>query len=157
MDYKALAAEFMESFFILNHTRPQRRMRECMQGEAFVIQFLSHAQRPVIPSEISATMGISSARIAAALGSLENKGLVTRRINPSDRRRILVELTGEGEAMAKEHHQMVLEHMTKMLSLLDETDATEYVRLTGKLAERISESGEFTISGPPLPKQQETT
>lgn len=132
-------------------------MRESMQGEAFVIQFLAHSPKAVIPSEISATMGISSARIAAALGNLENKKLITRSIDPSDRRRILVELTGEGEVMAREHHQMVLEHMTKMLSLLDEEEAIEYVRLTGKLAERISSSGEFTVSGPqPPPKQKRT-
>ena len=66
-----------------------------------VYSFLSAHENGVIPSDIS-KMGISSARIAAALNSLEKKAS-SRRIDTDDRRRILVNLTkmrtyGSGEA-----------------------------------------------------------
>ena len=53
----------------------------------FVLTYISKHGGSVIPSEISNEMGISTARIAAALGSLESKGLITRRIDERDRRR----------------------------------------------------------------------
>jgi DNA-binding MarR family transcriptional regulator len=109
-----------------------------MQGESFVLHYILHHEDSVLPSEICKIMGISSARIAAALNGLESKGVITRRIDTSDRRRILVDLTPKGKAMAEEQRQEMLENTSKMLSFLGEDDAKEYVRLTGKLAEYIT-------------------
>jgi Transcriptional regulators len=135
MDYRTLATEFMRNMYQLNKARPQKRMHESMQGETFVIHYLSMRGDSVLPSEISNVMGISTARIAATLNSLERKGLVTRRIDTSDRRRILVDLTSKGKAMGEERYHMMLEETAKLLSILGEQDAREYVRITGKLAE----------------------
>jgi len=138
MDYIKLAEEFMQKMFLLNKARPQRKLHESMQGESFVLHYISFHENSVLPSEICKMMGISSARIAAALNSLESKGIVTRRIDVSDRRRILVDLTPKGKAMAGEQRQEMLENTSKLLSLLGENDAREYVRLTGKLADFVS-------------------
>ena len=80
-------------------------------------------------------MSISTARIAAALGSLESKGLITRQIDKDDRRRILVSLTPEGEETARKQQQNVLNNISQMLQKLGEHDAKEYVRIMGKIAE----------------------
>jgi len=143
VDYKELAAEFMQKLHILNKARPHKRISESMHGEAFVLKYLSYQDGFVLPSEISNIMGISSARIAAALNSLERKGLITRQIDPSDRRRILVELTSEGKALAESQHQEILENTTKMFAFLGEHDAREYVRITGRLAEYVSQCKEM--------------
>lgn len=134
MDYRELAAELIENLFILNKTRPNKLVNESMQGESFVVQYIHRNKNSVLPGEISSRMGISSARIAAALNSLEKKGLVTRRIDTDDRRRILVDLTEKGRALAEEQRRMVLEDMTRLLSMLGEDDAREYVRITCRLA-----------------------
>ena len=139
LDYKALALEFIQYMHLLRHARPQKELNESMQGEAFVIQYLSHNDGSILPSEISNIMGISTARIAATLNSLERKGLVTRRIDTNDRRRILVDITLEGKALAEEQHEFMLNNLIKLLSLLDDNDAKEYVRITGKLAELASQ------------------
>ena len=88
-----------------------------------------------MPREISHEMGISSARIAGTLNGLERKGLITRQIDTSDRRRILVDLTPKGKTLVEERRQEALERVTKMFSKLGEHDAREYVRITAKLAE----------------------
>ncbi|MCL2085183.1 MAG: MarR family winged helix-turn-helix transcriptional regulator, partial [Oscillospiraceae bacterium] len=80
-------------------------------------------------------MRVSSARVAAALNSLEQKGLITRQINKDDRRKILVGVTEHGKKMAEKHRQDVIGVAAKLLNLLGEHDAKEYVRITGKLAE----------------------
>lgn len=135
MDYRELAAVMIEKMFILSKTRPNKLMKESMQGEAFVVQYIHQCKNSALPGKISSRMGISSARIAAALNSLEKKGLITRRIDADDRRRVLVDLTEEGKALAEEQRRMVLEDMTRMLSMLGEDDAREYVRITCRLAD----------------------
>lgn len=135
MDYKELALELMKEMYLLKQARPHKQINDSMQGEHFVLQYLAHSSGSVLPSEISIKMGISSARIAATLNSLERKGLITRRIDVSDRRRILVDLTAEGQALAERHHQTGIKMLTEILTMLGEHDAVEYVRITGRLAE----------------------
>lgn len=146
MDFEKLAAEYMESFYIINHRKMQRKMHNSMRGEAFIIQFLAQTEKALSPSDISDFMGISTARTAAALGSLEGKNLLTRKIDPSDRRKVLVELTPLGEEQAREHENFVLKHTANLLSLLNEDEAREYVRLTSLLASRVTESEETSSS-----------
>jgi DNA-binding MarR family transcriptional regulator len=93
----------------------------------------------VIPSEISNEVGISTARVAATLNSLESKGWVTRKIDVNDRRRILVEMTPEGKEQVEKHFQMIMNTTTNMLEYLGEHDANEYVRIMKRLAERRPE------------------
>lgn len=139
MDYEALALEFMQKMYILNRERAQKQFNESMQGESFVLQFLAHQEDAVLPSEISNFMGISTARIAVTLNNLERKGMITRRIDTSDRRKILVNLTSEGRTIAQEQQQAILDSITKMITLLGEHDAREYVRITGRMAEFASQ------------------
>ena len=141
MDYPALAVRLLDSMQALHRFRPQKHINEAMQGEAFVLRFLmTHEMHGggVLPGQISGEMGVSSARVAAALNSLESKGLITRQIDLSDRRKILVKITGEGKALARQQQQNVVAGAAKMLALLGEHDAQEYVRITGRLAEIAS-------------------
>lgn len=142
MDYSELASELMQKMYKMRQARSQKQVDESMQGEQFMLHFISFHQRSVLPSEISNTMGISSARIAAALNSLERKGLITRQIDISDRRQILVDLTPEGKALANEQHQKTMETLTNTLRQLGEHDAREYVRIIGRLAEFDSQYNE---------------
>jgi DNA-binding MarR family transcriptional regulator len=73
------------------------------------------------------------------LNSLESKGWITRKIDVSDRRRILVEMTPEGKEQVEKHFQMIMKTTTKMLEYLGEQDAKEYIRIMRRLAERNPE------------------
>jgi len=138
MDYPALAVRLLDSMQALHKARPQKHINESLHGEVFALRFIALNGDDVLPGEISGEMGVSSARIAAALNSLESKGLITRRIDPRDRRKILVGITPEGKALAQQQQQAVVAGTSKLLALLGEQDAQEYVRITGKLAEIAS-------------------
>ena len=137
MDYSALANELLEKTKSLRRAKPQKNMDVSMQGEAFVLHYLANRDEGVLPGEISNEMRVSSARIAQALNNIEKKGWITRRIDTQDRRRILVDLTPEGKAAAQRHRQAATDFAVKMLSMLGEHDAREYVRITGRLAEML--------------------
>ena len=143
MNYTQLATELLNKMQALRRAKPHKHMSEALQGEAFVLQYIAQHGKDVLPGEISAEMDVSSARIAAALNKLESKGLITRQIDLTDRRKILVSITQDGEALAAKHQETVTKEAAKMLELLGEEDAKEYIRITGKLAEKLPKNVDF--------------
>ena len=139
MDYTELAKQFLNNTYQFRKGRQQKKIDETMHGEAFVIMYISKRGGDVLPSEISNKMNITSARVAAALSSLENKGLITRTMDPNDRRKILVDLTPAGKELAESYEQKALDGAKRMLEMLGEQDALEFVRILGKLAKFSSE------------------
>ena len=117
MDYETLAREYMETLHKMRKRKNEKRINASLHGEQFVLTYVAHHDGSVIPSDISAEMGISTARIAAALGSLESKGLITRRIDEKDRRRILVELTSAGREKEAEHTKEIKRVIMRKLVL----------------------------------------
>jgi len=139
MDYEALAKTILGKMYALSRTRPQRSINAGMRGEGIVLQYIIRRECAVQPSEISSFMNISTARMAAALNNLQRKGLITRRIDPSDRRRILVELTDTGQAFAHEKQSHMLRHTTQLLERLGEQDAGELLRLLDRVTAIMAE------------------
>ena len=138
MDYKKLAEEFFRYNYLMSRTRPQRTLNESVRGEIFVLNLIARNDGDVLPSEISKESRLSTARIAAALNSLENKELITRQIDPKDRRRILVRLTEQGENLIRENQENGINEVAQMLRNLGEKDATEYIRIMGRIAENAA-------------------
>lgn len=142
MDYEALAAELLQRMFALGNERPHMDIAESLRGEMIALHFIERRGCPVKPSEISRGIRRTTARVAAALNSLEKKGLVTREIDENDRRRILVKITPAGRDMVEERHRDIIRIATTLLSMLGEEDAREYVRITGRLAEFAAQKAE---------------
>lgn len=142
MDYTKLAEEYLQKIHRLSKHGTYKEINESMHGEMFTLQYIAYHKGAVQPSEISNMTHVSSARVAATLNSLESKGLITRRIDTSDRRRILVELTQDGKEEAEKQFHMILEKVAKMLSVLGEHDAMEYVRIIGRLSDISSKNRE---------------
>jgi len=135
MDYNKLAEEFFQKMQLTQKARQQKQINETIHGEAFVLHCIKEKTGEIVPGDISAAMGVSSARVAAALNSLESKGYITREICGSDRRKIIIKLTQAGNIEAEEQMQRFLAMTAKMLAMLGEQDAREYVRISGRVAE----------------------
>lgn len=135
MDYMELAHEFMESMKAFRKARMHKNINDSLHGEAFILQCIYQQGGEILPGEISNEMEVSSARVAAALNSLEKKKLITRNIDVNDRRRILVALTPAGIEFAEQYRQTILRDTAGMLEKLGEHDAQEYVRINKRLAE----------------------
>ena len=137
MDYVKLAAELFNDMGNIRRVKSQKSINESLQGEAFVLHYIAKRGGDVQPGEIGSEMNVSTARIATALNSLEKKGLITRKIDTTNRRHILVGITQEGKKTAEEHQKFALENVAKMLELLGEQDAKEYVRIMRRLADLL--------------------
>ena len=139
MDYKKLAERFFYKSYQLKKYELQQIIDENVQGERFALLYIKNKKSPALPGEISGEMNISSARVATILNNLESKGLIERQIDRTDRRKILVTLTKEGEEKAKNHNEEVIAQIAKRLELLGEQDAEEFVRITGRIVDLASE------------------
>ena len=131
-----MAQEYMETMFYMRKVNSHKEIHDSVHGENFVLFFISQNGGKVIPSDISNEMGISSARVAAALNSLEKKGLIIRKIDTEDRRRILIDLTDSGREQVDNHYRMVMNMVKNMLQYLGENDAREFIRIMKRLAEK---------------------
>jgi len=108
------------------------------KGESFVLHVLSKKDE-MLPSELSAALGSSAARISAVLGTLEKKDQVERRIDPDNRRNILVSITEEGRTRVETE----MRKWTKTLELvfldMGEKDTKEYLRLSSQFFHLIQD------------------
>lgn len=74
------------------------------------------------------------ATVAALLARLEQRGLLSRDVDPGDRRRRLLRLTPEGESLLDRIRQVAEEVNEQLLRRLDEHERREFEVLVGKLA-----------------------
>lgn len=84
-------------------------------------------------------MGVSSARIAALLKHLEQKGWISRSADEHDERRVNVSLTDAGRELINSRRRDAIERVSAALRELGEEDAHEYVRLQQKMLDALSE------------------
>jgi DNA-binding MarR family transcriptional regulator len=140
MDYDDLSLEFIQNMRSVQTANKQKSIQDTVRGEVFVLYCIKENQGKTVPSLISDTMGVSSARVAMALNSLEEKGMITREIDVEDRRKIIVKLTSKGADHVEEWHKRYMENVKEILMQLGEEDATELVRIIGRLAEVLSKT-----------------
>lgn len=139
MDYSILAKKMLLLRAQLSHLPAGEAVSDACGGEFFALSLLL-AGAPSCPSALSRSMGVSSARIAALLKHLEQKGLVLRRTDEHDERRVNVSLTDAGRKLINERRREAIERVAAALRSLGEEDALEYIRLQQKMLDALSAS-----------------
>jgi len=84
---------------------------------------------------LSEALNSSTARISAALRTLEKKGQIHREIDTTNRRFILVTITEEGRERIRANMQRMQNHLIQVLTVMGEKDASEFVRLSTRFFE----------------------
>lgn len=139
MDYSILAEKMLLLRAQLSHLPAGEAVSDACGGEFFALSLLL-AGAPSCPSALSRSMGVSSARIAALLKHLEQKGLVLRRTDEHDERRVNVSLTDAGRKLINERRREAIERVAAALRSLGEEDALEYIRIQQKMLDALSAS-----------------
>lgn len=133
MDIDSMAAELLERMEGLQRHMPHKMIHHFSQGELFLLNHLRTADGVARPSEMSRAMGTSTARVAAALNSMERKGWVRREVDAADHRKTLVHITPEGLAFASSGRERLLFRVRQLLEALGEEDAAAYLRILTKI------------------------
>ncbi len=136
--------EIFEQLAHLGHAlRPD--MRNATRGEAAVIMTLHTADSPLTPTEIARRARISQARVANVLGALEKKGWVSREHDSVDRRRVVVSITPEGDAVRAARRRELDDAACAFLNRLGHEDTQELLRILKRCNQIIDEKNEDEV------------
>ena len=82
----------------IRHARPLTLFFGLTPARYDMLFAIREAPGPLLQSSLRRILGVTAPTISTMLASLEDLGLVHRRIDPTDRRQRIVELTAEGRA-----------------------------------------------------------
>jgi DNA-binding MarR family transcriptional regulator len=88
-------------------------------------------------SEIAERRGVDQSVVSRQIGELQQRGLVCRRPDPSDRRASLVRLTSEGHEVLRRSERLRQEWLRGALARTPTTDVEAAARLVTALAEEL--------------------
>lgn len=107
-------------------------LENMFKGEMLVLSLLAQNDGVSMPSALAQAMLSSTARIAAILGALEQKGQITREIDKNDRRKIVVMLTQVGKERLRVNWEYILKAKCEVFERMGERDTVEFVRLLNR-------------------------
>jgi len=119
---RALAAVYADRFKL---TRDQWR----------VIAQLAEG-RELKATELGTRTSLPKMQVSRALAGLERDGLITRAIDPDDRRNQVVRLTSAGRALYRKIEPIVLEREAFLLEALSPEERTALMRALARVEER---------------------
>ena len=108
--------------------------------EIKTLDFISRFEEGESSGEIAAFLDVSTARVAKILSGLEKNGLLERRIDPFDRRKIIVKLTENGKKKYETINKIMFGHMNEMYEALGPEDAESFSRIVKKLCGWVEEN-----------------
>ncbi len=99
---------------------------------------LEGAGQPLSPTTLADRLIVTTASITSLLDTLERRGLVERRPDPTDRRRLLVALTDDGRALVEQFLPEVVALQTAVMAELTETQRQQLLRLLSKVRDGMA-------------------
>ncbi|MDA8436294.1 MAG: MarR family transcriptional regulator [Actinomycetales bacterium] len=90
---------------------------------------LEGAGAPLSPTTIAQRLIVTTASVTSLLDTLERRGLVERRPDPADRRRLLVAITDEGRALVDQFLPEVVALQTAVMAQLSEPQRRQLIKL----------------------------
>ena len=137
MDTTEKAQEFLRQLSLYRANSLFEKMDESKRGIGFALLLLDSSEEQVFAGDLADAMGVSTARVAALLKTMENGGFITRSSSSKDARRTIVELTPEGQAKADAIKALLL-HKTEMLfETVGEDDLREFLRISKRIKEAL--------------------
>lgn len=95
------------------------------------------SEGPCRLSDISTLLDVTPRNVTKLVDGLEREGLVSRHPHPTDRRALLVRLTGEGAAVCKESCLANAEALTRLYAELSPLDRAHFARILKRLLEAL--------------------
>lgn len=123
-----------------------RYFSDMQNGIGAVLCLLDDAERAVTAGDISAKLGISTARVAVLLRKMAAKGLVLKERSPDDARITVVHLTKPGKTAVRRMKGQMDAQMANLIETLGEERLLEYIR-TAEEIQKIASPPRFDFGG----------
>ena len=127
---------------IAKHISGLLRPYDLSPAGGLVLSILADSDSPLSPNKIAEDLIISRATVTGLLDSLERRGYVQRTPHGSDRRMLLIELTGTGRKVAKDFRPIVHRHEKVWLGALSEKEQRQLIDLLHRIQATLTASKE---------------
>lgn len=115
-----------------------KKMNPHNDGMHFVISYLyRHKEETTYAGDIAKALGVSTARIAAALNNLEEKKWIVRTTAETDSRKTKVSLTEEGCKVMEDKGKNMIQCTADLIDLVGIDDMNEFLRISKKIKEAM--------------------
>lgn len=122
-NYEGLATELLQVNEDLLRVPARHLISKLTQGEHFVLNYLLTHRHQAHPVDLSRGLVVSTARIAALLNRMEDKGLISRLPDPLNNRQVIVTLSPQGLEAIQTFRSQVIRSAAQMLADLGPEDA----------------------------------
>lgn len=135
METGEATTEFVRLMEVMPNGSPQKVLGLFSKGELFLLNYLYAHNGLARPGEMSSALGISTARVAAALKSMERKMWLVREADPFDLRKTIVRITPAGKKYIGGFRQKVAAILNSVFGELGEKDTGEFLRISKRVSE----------------------
>jgi len=97
-------------------------------------------QGDVTQEEITSGAGVDKSTVSRALSAMEQKGWLTRRLDPSDTRRKILSLTNEADALKKDSLQAVQSTLAQALRGVDPEECATCLKVLGLVKNNLQDA-----------------
>lgn len=142
MSYTELARQMVDL-----HTRYYSEMGQIAHqmtsgGEAITLHLLLTTEGDVFAEDLARRTGLSAGRVASILRKFEDRQLIVRTRDDSNRRKYRIELTSAGQEVARREERHLLESHEELLRELGEEDSRDFLRILSRLCTIFQEHSE---------------
>ena len=99
---------------------------------------LDGAGEPLSPTEIARRLIVTTASVTSLLDTLERRGLVERRADPADRRRLLVAITPPAQDLVRQYVPEVVALQGTVMNGISEEDRQQLIAVLTRIREAIA-------------------
>ena len=135
MEIREYTEEFFEALRETYYGKEAGILSEYLRGECRMLLYLEMSGEDNLqPGKLAKMLSVSTARVASILRSLENKGLISRRTSPEDKRKVFVNITEKGSEYIKDKRSFIIEYFDGIFGRISDDERVEFIRLIKKLA-----------------------
>jgi len=103
------------------------KFKELSKNQPIVIKIIG-LEGEIMPSTIGKYTGMEKSSLTRMVDDLEKKGIVFRKTDPEDRRKVIVSLTEKGRKCYNYLNKITTEMADEILKFVDEKDVEDYVQ-----------------------------
>lgn len=129
MSEEYLGDELYRLLAELLNRKLNRTVLDSIRGEYGVLRYLVYEQDRVSAGVLTSQLHVVPGRMTDILKSLEKKGLIERRRDEKDKRRVYVCVTPQGKKQARKMRSYIRKEYQGMFQLLGQRDTEELIRL----------------------------
>ena len=99
---------------------------------------LDGAGKPLSPTEIARRLIVTTASITSLLDTLQRRGLVERRPDPADRRRLLITITPAAQDLVRRFVPEIVALQASVMRDIPEEDRRQFAAVLARIQEAIA-------------------